>query len=94
MRVKMKQFASRFSCPPAPPRAAPDLERLFGVQGMAAGRKIAPRRLLGLMAHDIPAREQAHIALQFAALGLVPPAALGAVMLAWNWVWAWGRNGF
>ena len=90
MRVKMKQSASRIAALPAPPRAAPDLERLFGVEGMAAGRAIAPRRLLGLMAHDIPAREQAGIALQFAALGLAPPAALGALLLAL----AWARNGF
>ena len=81
----MKQFMSR-SRPRATLYEAPDLERLFGVRGLAAGRAIASRPWMRLFAPDIPAREQLRIGLRFLALGLAPPALLGVALLAWTWV--------
>ena len=82
----MKQLPSRIGRQRAVASAAPDLERLFGVRELAAGRAIAARFWMRLFAPDIPAREQLRIGLRFMAPGLAPPALLGAALLARTWV--------
>jgi hypothetical protein len=62
---------------------AVDLEKIFGVQGMSAGRKIRPARWRALLAPDLPAREQALIGLQYAALGAAPPLLFGVLLALW-----------
>ena len=81
----MKQIPSR-----SRPRAAPDLERLLGVRGLAAGRVVAARPWMALFATDIPVREQVWIGLRFVGLGLLPPLLL-AVLLA---MLTWARGEF
>lgn len=85
-RVKMAQFQSLNVTSRDAPRAAPDLERLFGVTGMAQGRKISMSPWMHLFASDLTVRDQVKIGLQFVALGLVPPLAIGALLALAHWL--------
>ena len=81
----MQRFLTDFEPSKTASRSTPELERLFGVVGMTQGRKIAMRPLTGLLASDIPAREQIQIALKFIALGFVPPLVVGGLLLGSLW---------
>lgn len=69
----------------AAPAAPLDLEKLFGVEGLSAGRSTKRPRWHAFLAHDIPVREQIWIGARFAALGLVPPLMFGVLLAAWLW---------
>jgi hypothetical protein len=76
----MRQFLIRFGRPRH--AAAQNLEALFGVEGLVRARR---SRMRSLLADDMSIGEQFVVALEFAALGLAPPALFGVALFLWLW---------